>query len=162
MKAKPIVLITVTLIIGFILGMLTSAQIRYTRLKHVRVYLSEDRFRDGFYRMIQPDDKQKESIDKVLIEYAKQNSSIQGDFRRKMDSTFKELWRDLEPLLTKEQLEKMKEMDKTMEMMRRNRRPSDDSLRYRGDPRNRGSNPQMHERGPSPHRRPDSSAFRGQ
>ena len=28
MKAKPIILVVVTLIIGFVLGMLTSAQIR--------------------------------------------------------------------------------------------------------------------------------------
>ena len=49
MKAKPILLVIVTLIIGFVLGMLTSAQIRYHKLKPVRVFFSEERFREGFY-----------------------------------------------------------------------------------------------------------------
>ena len=33
MKAKPIIIIVITLVIGFVLGMLTSAQIRYQQVK---------------------------------------------------------------------------------------------------------------------------------
>src|ERR1035437_7542774 len=58
MKVKSIFVILVTLIIGFILGMLTSAQIRYHRLKPVRVFFSEERFRDGFYKTLQPEEQQ--------------------------------------------------------------------------------------------------------
>jgi hypothetical protein len=58
MRVKSILVVVGTLIIGFILGMLTSAQIRYHRLKPVRVFFSEERFRDGFYKTIQPDDQQ--------------------------------------------------------------------------------------------------------
>ena len=71
MKTKSILVILVTLIIGFILGMLTSAQIRYHRLKPVRVFFSEERFREGFYKTIQPDEQQKAKIDQVLDKYAK-------------------------------------------------------------------------------------------
>ena len=77
MKAKSIIVILVTLIIGFILGMLTSAQIRYHKLKPVRVYFSEERFREGFYRTIQPDEQQKAKIDLILDKYAKINSELQ-------------------------------------------------------------------------------------
>ena len=59
MKIKPVFLILATLIIGFVLGMLTSAQIRYHKLNPVRVFFSEERFREGFYRTIQPDEQQK-------------------------------------------------------------------------------------------------------
>ena len=45
MKAKPIIVVIVTLIIGFVLGMLTSAQIRYHKLMPMKVYFSEERFR---------------------------------------------------------------------------------------------------------------------
>ena len=77
MKAKPIIVVFVTLIIGFVLGMLTSAQIRYHKLKPVRVYFSEERFREGFYGAIQPDEQQKAKIDLVLDKYAKINSQLQ-------------------------------------------------------------------------------------
>jgi hypothetical protein len=136
MKAKPIIIIVITLVIGFILGMLTSAQIRYSRLKPVRIFFSEERFRDGFYRVIQPDEKQKATIDLLLSKYAKDNSSIQSDFRKKLDSLMKDFWKELEPSLTKEQLARLKEMDqRRMEMARQNRRNPHDSVNFRDDRR---------------------------
>ena len=83
MKTKPIIVVIVTLIIGFVLGMLTSAQIRYQKLKPVRVYFSEERFREGFYRTVQPDEKQKAKIDLILSKYAKINSELQNNFGKR-------------------------------------------------------------------------------
>jgi len=145
MKAKPIIIIVITLAIGFVLGMLTSGQIRYHRLKPVRVFFSEERFRNGFYEIIKPDEKQKETIDKLLSNYARMNSDIQNDFRKKMDSTMKEFWKELEPSLTKEQLARLKEMEKRrMEMIRGDRRNQRDSANFKDDRR----------MGPSPDGRP--------
>jgi hypothetical protein len=122
MKAKSIIVILVTLIIGFILGMLTSAQIRYNKLKPVRVYFSEERFRDGFYRAIQPDEQQKAKIDIVLDKYAKINSELQSSFRKELDASMKEFRKELDLNLTKEQLVRLKEMDeRRQEMIRKNR-----------------------------------------
>lgn len=160
MKARPILLIIITLAIGFLLGMLTSAQIRYSKLKHVRVYFSEERFMEGFYRMIQPDEQQKTDIDKLLAKYGKQNSEIQGDFRRKMDSTMKEFWNELEPLLTKEQIERVREMEKRrMEMMRKNRRSPNDSTRFRDGNERRMQGPPYGGRPPY-HQGADSAALK--
>jgi hypothetical protein len=136
MKARPIIIIIITLIIGFVLGMLTSGLIRYHRLKPVRVFFSEERFRNGFYEVIQPDEKQKETIDQLLSKYAAINSDIQNDFRKKMDSTMKDFWKELEPSLTKEQLARLKEMDqRRMEMIRGNRRNPHDSTNFRDNRR---------------------------
>jgi hypothetical protein len=136
MKAKPIIIIVITLVIGFILGMLTSAQIRYHRLKPVRVFFSEERLRTGFYEVIHPDVKQKETIDQLLSKYSGFNSEIQNDFRKKLDSTMKEFYKELEPNLTKEQLLRLKEMDKRrMEMIRENRRNPHDSINFRDNRR---------------------------
>ena len=136
MKAKPIIIILITLVIGFVLGMLTSAQIRYHRLKPVRVFFSEERFRNGFYEVIQPDEKQKATINQLLSKYAVVNSDIQNDFRKKMDSTMKDFWKELEPSLTKEQLARLKEMDqRRMEMVRGNRRNQHDSSNFRDNRR---------------------------
>jgi len=118
--------------------MLTSAQIRYSRLQPVRVFFSEERFRDGFYNMIQPDEKKKETIDQLLSKYAKNNSVIQNDFRKKLDSLMKDFWKELEPSLTKEQIDRLKQMDqRRMEMIRGNRRmpPRGDSINFRDNRR---------------------------
>lgn len=145
MKAKPIILVVITLIIGFVLGMLTSAQIRYQKLKPVRVYFSEDRFRDGIYKTIEPDEQQKAKIDLVLNKYAKINSELQTDFRKSFDSTMKEFRKELESNLTKDQLAKLKEMDdRRQEMYRQGRKDREnDSTVTRGDrsPHDRSGRP---------------------
>ena len=132
MKTKPIVVVLLTLIIGFILGMLTSAQIRYHRLKPVRVYFSEERFRDGFYQTIQPDEQQKAKIDLVLDKYAKINSELQNNFRKDLDASMKEFRKELDLNLTKDQIARLKEMDeRRQEMIRQNRKNHEnDSLQY--------------------------------
>jgi hypothetical protein len=138
MKAKPILVLIITLFIGFILGMLTSAQIRYHRLKPVRVYFSEGRFREGFYQAIQPDEQQKAKIDLILDKYAKVNSDLQSSFRKDLDVSMKAFRKELDSNLTKEQLARLKEMDeRRQEMTRQNRRNRDndslDNRRIRGN-----------------------------
>ncbi|MCX6301794.1 MAG: hypothetical protein NTW82_06395 [Bacteroidia bacterium] len=128
MKAKSILIIIVTLLIGFFLGWLTSAQVRLHKLQPVRFYFSEEHFREGFYKTIQPDEKQKAEIEKILDKYAKVNSSFQQDFRKDLDSNMKAFRKELDSKLTKEQLLRIKEMDeRRQEMIRQSRRGKGDS-----------------------------------
>ena len=123
MKAKSIFVVLLTLVIGFILGMLTSAQIRYHRLKPVRVYFSEERFRDGFYKTIQPDVQQKAKCDLILDKYARINTELQNSFRRDLDASMNEFRKEVDLILTKDQIARLKEMDeRRQEMIRQNRR----------------------------------------
>jgi AraC-like DNA-binding protein len=131
--------------------MLTSAQIRYHRLKPVRVFFSEERFRDGFYRTIQPDEKQKAKIDLILDKYAKINSGLQNNFRKEFDTNMKEFRKELDLNLTKEQLARLKEMDeRRQEMIRQNRKNhEDDSLNFKDDRRRNWDGRPSHD-GPPP------------
>ncbi|MBG0861245.1 MAG: hypothetical protein IQL11_17240 [Bacteroidales bacterium] len=133
MKAKSIFILLITLVVGFVLGMLTSAQIRFQRLRPVRMYFSEERFREGFYNMIQPDEKQKAEIEKILSKYAKLNSEVQSNFRKELETNMKEFRKEIDSKLTKEQLARIKEMDeRRQEMIRQGRRNRDnDSLNNR-------------------------------
>jgi hypothetical protein len=156
MKAKPIILVFTTLILGFILGMLTSAQIRIHKLRPVRVYFSEERFREGFYRTIQPDEMQKAKIDLILDKYAKINSNLQSNFRKDLDARMKDFRKEIDSNLTKEQLARLKEMDeRRQEMIRQNRKNRDnDSSAFRNDRRhNRDGRP------PSPEGFPPDQRF---
>jgi hypothetical protein len=133
MKAKPVLLILATLIIGFVLGMLTSAQIRYHKLNPVRVFFSEERFREGFYRTIQPDEQQKARIDIVLDKYARINSELQSTFRKEFEASMKEFRKEIDSYLTKDQIARLKEMDERRRQMiqhnRSDRKNYSDSLR---------------------------------
>jgi DNA repair exonuclease SbcCD ATPase subunit len=102
--------------------MLTSAQIRMHKLKPVRVFFSEERFRDGFYKTIQPDEKQKAKIDLILDKYAKMNSDLQNKFRNDLDASMKDFRKEIDSNLSKEQQARLKEMDdRRQEMIRQNR-----------------------------------------
>jgi hypothetical protein len=137
MKLRPILVIIVTLIIGFVMGMLTSAQIRYHKLKPVRVFFSEERFREGFYRAIQPDEQQKAKIEIILDKYASINSDLQNNFRRELDASMKNFRKEIDSNLTKEQRARLKEMDdRRQEIIRQNRKNhEDDSLNFRNERR---------------------------
>lgn len=150
MKTRPVLLGIITLIIGFVIGMLTSAQLRLNRLKPVRMYFSEERFREGFYKTIQPDDAQKAKIDLILDKYAKLNSETQNNFRKEIDANVKAMRKELDSNLTKEQLTRLKEMDeRRQEMMKQERRRRDnDTTRFRDN--------RQHFHNGSPDRGPDS------
>jgi hypothetical protein len=156
MKTRPVLLGIITLIIGFIIGMLVSAQLRLHRLRPVRMYFSEERFREGFYKTIQPDEAQKAKIELILDKYGKLNSENQNNFRKELDANVRAMRKELDSNLTKEQLARLKDMDeKRQEIMRaeRQKRNSDttvfrnDRRRFRGNP-GQGPGPQ----GPMPPR----------
>ncbi len=131
MKKKPVLIIITTLIIGFVLGMLTSAQIRHYRINQFRVFFSEDRFREGFYHAIQPDEQQKTKIDVVLAKYAKINGNLQRSFRNQLDSTMKAFHSEIDSYLTKDQRSRLREMDARIDRMtRRNRMPHKDDTAH--------------------------------
>jgi len=162
MRKRQVLFAIIILLIGFVIGMLTSAQLRLNRLKPVRMYFSEERFREGFYRTIQPDEAQKAKIDLILDKYARINSETQNDFRKELDSNIKAMRKELDSNLTKEQLARLKEMDeKRQEMMKqeRIRRESDtsrfhDDRRYPGRGQGQGDQPPL----PYPNRR-DSADY---
>jgi len=138
MKTKPklIIGVIVTLIIGFILGMLTSAQIRHHRLAPVSVYFSEERFKDGFYHAIQPDDQQKVKIDIILNKFAKLNSRLQNNFRNELDANMKSFRKEIDSYLTPQQLDRLKEMDeRRIKMIRQHRKDfENDSTKFHHPP----------------------------
>lgn len=140
MKTKPVLLAIITLIIGFVLGMLTSAQLRFHRLKPMRVYFSEERFREGFYKAIQPDEKQKEKIDGILDKYSIINSDTRSEFRKELDSNLKSLRKELDLVLTKEQIARIREMEeKRQKMMKDEReRHKNDTINPSGPFRHQG------------------------
>jgi hypothetical protein len=153
MKTRPLLVILITLIIGFVLGMLTSAQLRFHRLKPMRMFFSEERFREGFYKTVQPDEKQKVKIDLIIDKYAKKNSELQDDFRKELDSNFKDLRKELDQVLTKDQIARLRALDKRREeMIRQNMsRHKNDSTGF-----HRGMGPGLNDRfGPGDSRMPD-------
>lgn len=122
MKTRPVILVIVTLIIGFFLGMLTSAQIRSNKLRPVRVFFSEEKFREGMYKAIQPTEEQKVKIDKILDKYSRMNSEATATFRTEFGARMEKFRNELDSNLTPDQIVRLKELDEQREKMIKSRR----------------------------------------
>jgi len=122
MTTKSIILALITLAAGFLLGILTSSQLRNQRLRPVRVFFSEERFKEGMYEAIQPTEAQKAQIDKVLDKYSRLNSEAGAAFRREFEVRMENFRNEIDANLTPEQKVRLKELDKQRQKMNRPRR----------------------------------------
>ena len=121
MTTKSIILALTTLIAGFLLGMLTSSHLRSQRLRPVRVFFSEERFKEGMYEAIQPTEAQKVQIDKILDKYSKLNSEASAAFRREFEVRMTNFRSEIDANLTPGQIVRLKELDEQRKEMSRPR-----------------------------------------
>ena len=122
MKTKTVILALITLIVGFLLGMLASGQLRSQRLKPVKVFFSEERFREGMYQTIQPTEEQEAKIDKILDKYSKLNSEAGEAFRKEFETRMTEFRREIDANLTQEQVQRLKDLDAQRKEMDKSRK----------------------------------------
>jgi len=122
MKTRPVILAIVTLIIGFFLGILVSAQLRSHRLKPVKVFFSEEKFRETMYQAIQPTGDQRIDIDKILDKYSRLNGEATSAFRKAFETRMGQFRNELDSILTPEQISRLKELDAQREKMIKSRR----------------------------------------
>ena len=121
MTTKSIIPALTTLIVGFLLGMLTSSQLRSQRLRPVRVFFSEERFKTGMYEAIQPTEEQKAKIDVILDKYSKLNDEASAAFRKEFEARMERFIREIDASLTPRQSVRLRELDERRREMDRRR-----------------------------------------
>ena len=129
MKAKPFLIVTVSLLIGIIVGFLVSAQLRHKRMRPVRVLTSERYFRDVLYKVIEPTEDLKKQLEPIIIRYGKEGRELQREFRKTFETHNDDYWKEIKSLLTDEQLKKLN--DFIRKRMEERKRFHQDTLRNR-------------------------------
>ncbi len=127
MRSKSLIAILITLIIGIVIGILSSTYMRNRRLKEFRSYASFEGFKYQALRIIDPTEEQKEKILPVIEEFSRKNQKLKIKYREEFIALMKDYKNELDPLLTKEQIQRI-------ESRRHERPPSD----RRGRGRDRG------------------------
>lgn len=107
MKNKPVLIIAITLVIGFFLGFLTSGIIRNQQLKRFRSFSSAEGFKYRTLRMVEPTEEQMKDLLPVLDKFAKKNQDVRKEYAKEFRNLLKEYHSELKPLLTDEQIQKM-------------------------------------------------------
>jgi len=122
MKTRSLLLLVLILIIGFILGWLSSTCLNNRRLKEFRSYASYEGFRYHALEMLNPTEEQKEKILPVIEAFSKTNQELKIRYRKEFGQMMRKYKEELTPLLTDEQLnriEKGKRRNSPSNMRRR-------------------------------------------
>lgn len=139
MKVKAVIVISATLVLGFAIGFLTSSMITHQRMKKFRSYNSIESFKQRTIHILQPTEDQLKEIVPLIDEYAKKLDQTRKDFGKEFFALISDFHKELKPLLTEEQIDKLESL----------MRPPPRNSRHRGD-----RNDRNHESdGPRPGRR---------
>ena len=131
---KTAAILLATLIIGMICGALILGAFARDRLQPPPPQMTRERFVERWVRMVRPDQEQIRRIREVVGEHEPGFRENYVRHRQEMQALVDSLHRDLEPILTEEQRERIKRIRERRESMREFRRQGDHESRR---PRNR-------------------------
>ena len=115
-KSKGVIVILITLIIGFALGILAGGFFRQNMLREkIARFRSPGMFIERLEHFVQPTEKQSQKLREILENHHAKMFEQGERLREHMQTMNDSLYSQLDTVLTKEQMEKLK---KRMERMR--------------------------------------------
>ena len=134
---KTAAILLATLIIGMVCGALILGAFARDRLQPPPPQMTRERFVERWVRMVRPNQEQIRRIREVVGDHEPGFRENYMRHRQEMQALVDSLHRDLEPILTEEQRERIKRIRERRESMREFRRRGDNESRR---PRNRPGN----------------------
>ena len=115
-QAKSSLVLILTLIIGVALGVLIDRTVLHQSFEtRIERFQSPKGFTHIFERIIEPDSKQMEAIREIVVRHFEKMGEYRHRSRLEMKTLMDSLRLELEPILTMEQKEKLKESLDNME-----------------------------------------------
>jgi hypothetical protein len=109
MKSKVTFIFVITLVLGIIVGFMLNRIYSQRRVRNILSSRSPEFFVDFYERILEPDTEQSKMIREILDKYAKSISESRESFTSEMQSTFQSMKAEIDPILTPEQKERLKE-----------------------------------------------------
>ena len=136
-KIKSAIILILTLAIGVGLGIQIDRMIIKEKIKE-RFHRPPDShlFMRIFERIIEPEESQREPIRRIIEDHTKRLAKIDSTSRSQFAEALDSLRHDLEPILTEEQLNRIKENTKRIQRFRRGGPPMRRPRRGPFNPRN--------------------------
>ena len=106
-RYQIIILVSVTLIIGFAIGFLVHGRMVSQRINTMKNYYNETGFGREIMRIIQPTEEQRAQIVPIFREYAQKNRDLIETYHEDQGELFKELKEEVDKYLTEEQIKRL-------------------------------------------------------
>lgn len=107
-KTKSILILLSTLVLGLVLGFLISGQITKQKLDEFKQWGSEDGFKQIMLEAIKPEQGQMEKLEPIIEKHAKLNGELHNQWKKQHGELMRDLTKELENVLTAEQIAKWK------------------------------------------------------
>lgn len=121
MNTKLLIIIVISLGLGIFIGFTISGRITRQKIDRMKQKNTPEGLYTYFYEMIGPTADQRDTIEIILREYVKKNFEAQEKGWQDQKVLFREMEKQIDPLLSKEQLERKevaKEKFRKFEQMR--------------------------------------------
>jgi hypothetical protein len=109
MKLRVTFIIIITLVLGIVVGFMLNRIYSQRRVRNILSRRSPDFFVAFYERILEPDTEQSKKIREILDTYSKQVTNIRENFQAELQSLFESMKAQIEPILTPEQKERLKE-----------------------------------------------------
>ena len=110
MKIKPVLMISIILLIGFVIGFLVSGQMSTRRHRKFIEQRTQEGFINRFYEMLELDETQKTKIGPLIDDIANKNQELTKSYRQEIRVLWDSLDKKMKPFLSEEQIEKLESM----------------------------------------------------
>ena len=109
MKNRPILVIAITLIIGFVIGFLVNGQITRQKFKKFMTQEYNMAFKHRMMEIIRPDESQEKEIEPILDDYAGKVHDRLKESKEELKLLHEELTEEIEPYLNEHQIQRLHE-----------------------------------------------------
>lgn len=124
LQLKNSLILSGTLILGIIIGILVSGRIMHSKVENFRNFYTERGFNRQIMRVIKPTPEQKKALQPLLQEQAQKNQALFNECRKKHHELMESFREKLKDHLTKEQMTRLDKMEKNMRKRHGNGFPS--------------------------------------
>ncbi len=133
MKTKTYVIIGLTLVIGMIIGALITGAVVRHRVRRFSSMGHPDHLATRIESIIEPTESQRDTVHQILMKHSQQFLVIHDRFESQMLALKDSLEKDLDPILTEEQKERLARAPKPPRHFR-DRRPDHSRGKKSGSP----------------------------
>jgi len=120
-ETKTYVIIVLTLVIGMIIGALITGAIVRHRIRRFMSLGHPDHLTARIERIIEPTEAQRDTVHQILMDHARKFDQIHGRFESQLLALKDSLKKDLDPILTEEQKERLERVPRPPEHFRGHR-----------------------------------------
>ena len=114
LQLKNSLILTGTLVLGIIIGVLVSGRIMQSKVTNYKNFYTEQGFNRQIMRVIKPTDKQKELLKPIFLNQARKNQSLFKECQQRHHELMEGFRAELKNYLTSEQMQRLDHMEKRM------------------------------------------------